>query len=111
MQGAATVNFVIRKGRRWAPRLTSWTNEAGTTIVPSSYSDADLTIYNADGTTLVALSSGSGITLGATTIDFELVSADTADLELGTYRYDMSLTGGDGEPFPFLRGVVTVELP
>ncbi|MGE4153376.1 MAG: hypothetical protein AB7G17_14115 [Phycisphaerales bacterium] len=112
MQGAATINFVIRKGRRWAPRLTSWINEADTAIVPSSYSAATFTIYDSDGATpLVTLTSGHGITLGSAAIDFEILSASTSNLKLGTYRYDMSLKGGDSEPFPFLRGVVTVELP
>ena len=112
MNGAGRLNFVIKQGRKWAPLMSSWKNEAGAAVTPSSYSSATMTIYNANGTTLDTLStSGGEITLGATTIEFLLTSAQTAALPVGTYDYDMSVTGADTYPFAFLTGVVTVEAP
>lgn len=109
VNGAGRCNFVIEKGTKWAPSITSWTNEAGTAIVPSSYSAAAFTVFDTDGTTLVSLTSGSGITLGATGIDLLLTPTQTGDLTVGTYEYQMTVTGGDTYPFELLRGVVTVE--
>ncbi len=112
VNGAGRLNFVVKQGRKWAPLLSSWTNEAGTAVVPSSYSSATMTIYDTDGTTLETLSTAGGeITLGATTIEFLLTSTQTAALAVGTYDYDMSVTGADTYPFAFLSGVVTVEVP
>jgi len=112
VNGAGRLNFVVKQGRKWSTVLTEWENEAGTAVVPSSYSSALMTIRDGDGTTVETLStSGGELTLGSATIEFLLTSSQTTALALGTYTYDMSITGGDAEPFPFLSGVVTVEAP
>lgn len=109
VNGAGRINFVAEKGTKWTARVTSWTDEAGAAVAPNGYSAASLVVFNADGTTAVSLSSGSGITLGASTIDLSMTPTQTNSLAAGSYEYQMTLTGSDTYAFEFLRGVFTVE--
>ena len=109
VNGAGRINFVAEKGTKWTALISSWTNEAGTAVAPSDYSAASLVIYNAAGSAAVTLSSGSGITLGASTIQLSMTPTQTSSLAVGTYEYQMTLTGSDSYAFEFLRGVFTVE--
>lgn len=114
VNGAGRINFVAEKGTKWSALISSWTYKAtpaatATVVAPSDYSAASLVVYNADGTAAVTLTHSSGITLGATTIQLSMTPTQTNSLAVGTYEYQMTLTGGDTYPFEFLRGVFTVE--
>lgn len=109
VNGAGRINFVAERGTKWTARVTSWTDEAGAAVAPNDYDAASLVIYGSDGTAAITLTHSSGITLGASTIDLSLTPTQTTSLAVGTYDYQMTLTGADTYPFEFLRGVFTVE--
>lgn len=78
----------------------------------------DLTGYSArmhvrreikDADTVLALSSGSGLTLGgsAGTIAIEIPAADTVDLS-GVYVYDLEVESGGGVVTRLIQGTITV---
>jgi hypothetical protein len=62
-----------------------------------------------DETTILELSSGSGLTLGgsAGTVAVEIAATDTVDLS-GVYVYDLEVESGGGVVTRLIQGVITI---
>lgn len=107
---AGIYDIIIEKGATWNPIIT-WQNNDGTAIDLTGYS-ARLQVREpvTASTTLISLTSGSGITLGGTagTIALLLSATDTAALSFEKGVYDLELVSGGGIVYRLLQGRVNV---
>lgn len=105
---AGIYDIVIEQGATWNPVFT-WKDSAGAAINLTGYS-ARLQIREkvTSSTTLVSLTSASGITLGgaAGTIAPLLTATETAALNFATGVYDLELVSGSGVVYRLLQGRV-----
>lgn len=93
---AGTLNLTLAQGSTWSVTLT-YKDANGAAINLSGYTAAmQVRASHAASTTVLSLTSGSGITLGgaAGTITITASAATTAAIEAGTYVYDLELTTG-----------------
>lgn len=107
---AGIYDIIIEKGATWNPVIT-WKNSDGTAIDLTGYS-ARLQVRESvtASSTVISLTSGSGITLGGTagTISLLLSATDTAALTFEKGVYDLELVSGSGVVYRVLQGRVTV---
>lgn len=107
---AGTYNFTIEQGTDWSLVLT-WKDEAGNPINLTGYTahfEVRSTVSSA--TTILDLSTGSGIALGgaAGTITLTRNNTQTSALNFGTAPYSLELTAGSGAVTRLLKGYVTL---
>lgn len=107
---AGIYNFIIEQGATWNPIIT-WKDNTGTAINLTGYS-ARLQIRDAINSisTIVSLTSASGITLGgsAGTIAPLLSATATAALDFDDAVYDLELVSGSGIVYRLLQGSVSL---
>lgn len=93
---AGTLNLTLAQGSTWSVTLT-YKDANGAAINLSGYSAAmQVRVSHAATSTVLSLTSGSGITLGgaAGTITISVTAIATAAIEAGTYVYDLELVTG-----------------
>lgn len=91
---AVAYNTTIDQGADWYLTVT-YENPNGTPINITNYTSAlQIRSLPSDPTTVLSLSTGSGITItGATgTVEVHATAAQTRDIDEGTYYYDLEIT-------------------
>lgn len=103
----AWVNYQAYQGDDFAPATITVRDSAGTAI---ALSDAKMTIKKQDGTSVVSLTVGSGITLPAAGQIVVSISAVTmATLAPLDYRYDLQVTfNATSKTRTLMRGLFSV---
>lgn len=104
---AGEYNMVIRQGDTFTRGLTITSN--GTAYNLTNASAAFTVRANEDASVQLALTNGSGITLGGTagTALITATSTQTTNIEAGVYTYDFTITQGSAVT-TFLVGSFTV---
>lgn len=101
---AGIYNLVIEIGATFDQTVT-WTDEDGDAVDVSGYTAAMKVKSKIGGSTLVSLTDGDGITLGADgTIRIVIEAATTAALSAETAVYDLVLTSAAGKVTRLLQG-------
>lgn len=106
MQAPGTLNLTMYQGASWDYQLT-WTTTSGTVTSPVNLTGYSARMQVRDGhnadSTILSLTSGSGITLGGTagTIYLEASATTTAGVAASAspntvYVYDLELISGAG---------------
>ena len=104
---AGQYNIVCRQGDTLSRALTITNNGTAYNLTNAS---AAFTVRAAeDATTVLALTNGSGITLGGTagTAQITATATQTSSIEAGVYTYDFTITEG-ASVTTFLVGSFTV---
>jgi hypothetical protein len=107
---AVAYNTIIDQGADWYLTVT-YENPAGTPINITSYTAAlQIRSLPSDPTTVLSLSTGSGITItGATgTVEVHATAAQTRAIDEGTYYYDLEITAPSGVVTRLVQGQVVV---
>jgi hypothetical protein len=107
----APYNTIIYQGYDWTENFT-WTDSSGNAIDLTAYTAALDAVYNlTDTSSFIAISSGSGITLGGTTgsIAIAVSGGTTATLTPGIGLYNLQMTSGTGLVTNLLQGTLTVQ--
>lgn len=106
----ATLNLTFPQGATWSLALT-WNDDGGDPINLTGYTARMHVRKSYDAaTTVVALTSGSGITLGgaAGTITLSVSATTTGGVPASTYVYDLELESGGGQVTRLVEGTLTV---
>jgi hypothetical protein len=107
---ATTFNTTIDQGADWYLTVT-WNDPSGNPINLTGYSAAlQIRTSPLAKTTVLSLTSGSGITLGGTagTIAIHATNAQTGSITNGTYAYDLELTSAGGIVTRLINGTIQV---
>ena len=107
---AVAYNTIIDQGADWYLTVT-YENPNGTPINITSYTAAlQIRSLPSDPTTVLSLSTGSGITItGATgTVAVHATATQTRAIDEGTYYYDLEITAPSGVVTRLVQGQVVV---
>ena len=107
---AVAYNTTIDQGADWYLTVT-YENPNGTAINITNYTAAlQIRSLPSDPTTVLSLSTGSGITItGATgTVAVRATAAQTGAIDEGTYYYDLEITAPTGVVTRLVQGQVVV---
>ena len=107
---AVAYNTIIDQGADWYLTVT-YENPNGTPINITSYTAAlQVRSLPSDPTTVLSLSTGSGITItGATgTVEVHATATQTRAIDEGTYYYDLEITAPTGVVTRLVQGQVVV---
>jgi hypothetical protein len=107
---AVAYNTIIDQGADWYLTVT-YENPNGTPINITSYTAAlQIRSLPSDPTTVLSLSTGSGITItGATgTVAVHATATQTRAIDEGTYYYDLEITAPTGVVTRLVQGQVVV---
>lgn len=107
---AVAYNTTIDQGADWYLTVT-YENPNGTAINITNYTAAlQIRSLPSDPTTVLSLSTGSGITItGATgTVEVRATAAQTGAIDEGTYYYDLEITAPTGVVTRLVQGQVVV---
>jgi hypothetical protein len=107
---AVAYNTIIDQGADWYLTVT-YENPNGTPINITSYTSAlQIRSLPSDPTTVLSLSTGSGITItGATgTVEVHATATQTRAIDEGTYYYDLEITAPTGVVTRLVQGQVVV---
>lgn len=109
---AGTYNIKCEQGATFA-RVLNWRNADGSPISIVGYS-AKMQVRESKAATAVVLelsSANGGITLGgaAGTITLSATATSTTALAIGSYVYDLELTGPDGVVTRLIEGAFLVD--
>ena len=109
-----TINWTVGQGETWSLNLT-WKDSSGTPVNLTGYSARmQARETYAATSTVLSLTSGSGITLGGTagTIGISVGAATTAAIGAATYVWDLEVVSGGSAVTRLVQGnlVVTPEV-
>jgi len=110
MQAPGNLNLTMYQGASWDYTLTWQTN--GTPVNITNYSARmQVRVQHKSSTTVFAITSGTGITLGGTagTILLEALPATTAAIGAAQYVYDLELVSPAGAVTRLVEGLFTVD--
>lgn len=88
-----TCNFSVRAGDTFLRTIT-WKDSAGDLVNLTGYT-AQMVVSDSDGSAVITLTGGSGITLGGSAGTIGL-QAQTSGIDPGCYSYFLKLTSGTG---------------
>lgn len=102
-----TLNLTMWQGASWDYTLT-WTTNGTPVNLTDFTARMDVRVSHASSTTVLELTSGSGITLGGTagTILLEASPAETAGVPSGQYVYDLELVSSGSAVTRLVEGTL-----
>jgi hypothetical protein len=106
----ATLNLTFPQGATWNLALT-WNDDSGDPINLTGYTARMQVRASYDSaTSVLALTNGSGLTLGgaAGTITLAVSATQSASVAAANYVYDLELQSGGGEVVRLVEGTLTV---
>lgn len=110
MQEPVELDLTVYQGASW-DRTITWKID-GTAVNLTGYTARMQVRRTVDAdATLIALTSGSGITItaGTGTIALAMTAAQTAALPPGTWVYDLEVVSGGGEVTRLMMGALIVD--